>query len=154
MRENLDLEPYTQITQDLVSYKSKTRMQASFSESIFMCMPTMCYACPGLPSPRPRTFSVRLCVEAGHGAQDHEAHPSFCRRGSCGLKSKETGGDREWSRNCVHSCTPPSYYPALLGVYLCARHWSFLELWNTTDTHTIPGYYQALCGRQDMSDIV
>lgn len=119
---------YNKIMIDLVSYKSKTRMQASFSESIFMCMPTMCYACPGLPSPRPRTFSVRLCVEAGHGAQDHEAHPSFCRRGSCGLKSKETGGDREWSRNCVHSCTPPSYYPALLGVYLCARHWSFLEL--------------------------
>ena len=41
---------------DLVSYKFKTRIQAPFSEFILMCMPTMCYAKPGLPSPRPRTF--------------------------------------------------------------------------------------------------
>lgn len=41
---------------DLVSYKFKTRMQAPFSEFILLCMPTMCYAWPGVPSLRSRTF--------------------------------------------------------------------------------------------------
>ena len=87
---------------DLVSYKFKTRMQAPFSEFILMCMPTMCYAWPGLPSPRSRTFLSDLVWKQDMGPNIVKLTPPSAGEDpvTCRGKKQVMMG---WSGNCVHS---------------------------------------------------
>lgn len=106
---------------DLVSYKFKTRMQAPFSEFILLCMPTMCYAWPGLPSLRSRTFLSDLVWKQDMGPNivkltppSAGEDPVTCR----GKKQVMTGveaGTVSIHWNCVHSFIHPLLHP----IHLC-----------------------------------